>query len=149
MSDKFRVAKDIKKWIRKLYWAGHLPHSMGNIRRMWNHLNACNMIYTPEQGVLFYDYKNRAKDKIKICILLVNPDCPDRTIAHRMLRQLVDMAEKQGILEVYMNVRDSQDEALKAFARKYMTEQGRGMATGHKDVWYTTYSINTGNKRAT
>lgn len=150
LADRRNVLHDVRKWIRKLYWAGSLPTVKGCVKRVWSHLDACSTIYAPEKGVLFYEYKNKKKDKIKICIILVNPDCPDRTMAYQMLCQVVAIAKKQGISEVYMNVRDSQDSAIKEFARKYMVEQGRGMATGHKDVWYTTYSIridNTQEKR--
>ena len=120
--ERYAIAADVKRWIRKLYKAGFLPHIWGTTKSLWRYLNACQVIYEKERGICIYAVMGRAKDKIRIHMMMRNPECPDGTVAARMLKQVVDIARRKGIRQVYMNVTDEQDESLMRFARQYMVE---------------------------
>ena len=102
-----------------------LPWSVDALKEMFYTKGYCSFLAKEEGTVIGYVGMKVVLDEADITNVAVLPAYRKKGIAGRLLQQLLDEARKQGILSIYLEVRDSNVAAITLYKNAGFKEVGK------------------------
>lgn len=100
------------------------PWSLQSIEDMSNHSGYLNLLAWQGQRLIGYAGILAAADEADITNVATDPDYRRRSVAHHLLQELLGKAHKKGIGAIYLEVRKSNQPAIKLYEKAGFIQEG-------------------------
>lgn len=100
------------------------PWSLQNIEDMFSHFGYINLLALDGARIIGYAGIISAADEADITNVATDPDYRRRSVAYHLLRGLMDRARKEGIHSIYLEVRVSNQAAIRLYEKAGFKQEG-------------------------